>query len=131
MTSVPKRQLKIALVGAGMFGGDVHLRAYADLQRMGIGPQLGRVGLDVGDRALDRADEVGDRDLLGRAGQPVAALGAAARTDQTGVLQLEQDVLEELQGDPLGVGESLALDRIAVVVGGELQGCSYRVVGLG
>src|SRR5436853_2002788 len=38
--------LKIALVGAGMFGGDVHLRAYADLQRVGISPQLGRVGLD-------------------------------------------------------------------------------------
>src|SRR5690349_22659860 len=37
---------KIALIGAGMFGGDVHLRAYADLQRTGIGPKLGRVGLD-------------------------------------------------------------------------------------
>ena len=29
-----------------MFGGDVHLRAYADLQRVGISPQLGRIGLD-------------------------------------------------------------------------------------
>jgi predicted dehydrogenase len=38
--------VKIALVGAGMFGGEVHLRAYADLQRAGIGGQLGRVGLD-------------------------------------------------------------------------------------
>ena len=38
--------IKIALVGAGMFGGDVHLRAYADLQRAGLSPQLGRVGLD-------------------------------------------------------------------------------------
>ena len=38
--------IKIALVGAGMFGGDVHARAYADLQRSGISPQLGRVGLD-------------------------------------------------------------------------------------
>jgi predicted dehydrogenase len=37
---------KIALVGAGMFGGDVHARAYADLQRAGISPQLGRVALD-------------------------------------------------------------------------------------
>jgi len=27
--------IKIALVGAGMFGGDVHLCAYADLQRFG------------------------------------------------------------------------------------------------
>ncbi|MEO7677792.1 MAG: Gfo/Idh/MocA family oxidoreductase, partial [Verrucomicrobiota bacterium] len=38
--------LKIALIGAGMFGGDVHARAYADLQRSGIASQLGRVGLD-------------------------------------------------------------------------------------
>ena len=29
-----------------MFGGDVHLRAYADLQRFGIAGQLARVGLD-------------------------------------------------------------------------------------
>jgi len=39
-------KIKIALVGAGMFGGDVHARAYADLQRAGISPQLGRVALD-------------------------------------------------------------------------------------
>jgi predicted dehydrogenase len=41
-----ERTLQIALVGTGMFGGDVHARAYADLQRAGISPQLGRVGLD-------------------------------------------------------------------------------------
>src|SRR6476619_4146853 len=41
-----ERKIRIALVGAGMFGGDVHARAYADLQRSGISPQLGRVGLD-------------------------------------------------------------------------------------
>src|SRR5882672_1454945 len=44
--------MKIALLGAGMFGGDVHLRAYADLQRAGIAPQLGRVGLDRWGRDL-------------------------------------------------------------------------------
>jgi predicted dehydrogenase len=44
--------LKIALVGAGMFGGDVHLRAYADMQRFGIGGQLARVGLDEFTREL-------------------------------------------------------------------------------
>src|SRR3954468_24302604 len=38
--------IKIALIGAGMFGGDVHARAYADLVRAGISSQLGRVGLD-------------------------------------------------------------------------------------
>ena len=40
------RTIKIALAGAGMFGGDVHLRAYADLQRFGIAGQLARLGLD-------------------------------------------------------------------------------------
>ena len=44
--------IKIALVGAGMFGGDVHLRAYADLQRFGIAGQLARVGLDKFNREL-------------------------------------------------------------------------------
>ncbi len=44
--------IKIALVGAGMFGGDVHLRAYADLQRFGISGQLARVGLDKWTRDL-------------------------------------------------------------------------------
>ncbi len=40
------RTIKIALAGAGMFGGDVHLRAYADLQRFGIAGKLARLGLD-------------------------------------------------------------------------------------
>ncbi len=44
--------IKIALVGAGMFGGDVHARAYADLQRFGIAGQLARVGLDKHAREL-------------------------------------------------------------------------------
>src|SRR5215471_17572292 len=38
--------INLALIGAGMFGADVHLRAYADLQRAGISVNLGRVGLD-------------------------------------------------------------------------------------
>jgi predicted dehydrogenase len=44
--------LKIALVGAGMFGGDVHLRTYADLQRHGLAGQLTRAGLDAWTREL-------------------------------------------------------------------------------
>ena len=47
-----ERTIKIALVGAGMFGGDVHARAYADLQRFGIAGQLARVGLDKYSREL-------------------------------------------------------------------------------
>jgi predicted dehydrogenase len=52
MSSTPTPTIKLALVGAGMFGGDVHLRAYADLQRFGIAGQLARVGLDEHTRDL-------------------------------------------------------------------------------
>lgn len=48
------RKIKVALVGAGMFGGDVHLRSYADLCRSGIAPWLGRLGMD--DHARKFAD---------------------------------------------------------------------------
>jgi predicted dehydrogenase len=41
-----EQRIKIALIGAGMFGGDVHLRAYANFQRSGLSPHLGRIGLD-------------------------------------------------------------------------------------
>ncbi|HEV2391333.1 MAG TPA: Gfo/Idh/MocA family oxidoreductase [Verrucomicrobiae bacterium] len=41
-----KFELTIGLVGAGMFGGEAHLRAYAGVQRAGISPQLSRIGLD-------------------------------------------------------------------------------------
>jgi len=47
-----ERTIKLALVGAGMFGGDLHLRAYADLQRFGIAGQLSRVGFDAWAREL-------------------------------------------------------------------------------
>lgn len=49
----PAMEVKIALMGAGMFGGEVHARAYGDLQRHGIAPYLGRIGL--GDWAGDLA----------------------------------------------------------------------------
>lgn len=40
-----ERAIKIALIGAGMFGGDVHLRAYADLEKAGLSGFLARLGL--------------------------------------------------------------------------------------
>ena len=46
------RTIKIALIGAGMFGGDVHLRAYADMQRSGLAGFLGRLGQDGYSRPL-------------------------------------------------------------------------------
>jgi predicted dehydrogenase len=49
---MPQRGLKIGLVGAGMFGGDVHLRAFADVQRYGLAGFLARLGLDRFSRPL-------------------------------------------------------------------------------
>lgn len=46
------RTLKLALVGAGMFGGDVHLRTLADLQRFGLAGHLARLGFDAWTRDL-------------------------------------------------------------------------------
>ncbi len=46
------KRLRIGLVGAGMFGGEVHLRTYAQVQRNGLAPWLGRIGLDDKARAL-------------------------------------------------------------------------------
>jgi predicted dehydrogenase len=49
---VSARTVKIALIGAGMFGGDVHLRAYADVQRFGLSGFLARLGQDAYARQL-------------------------------------------------------------------------------
>ena len=90
---------------------------------------LGGRGLHVGDRALDRADDVGDGYLVGGLGQPVAALRPAARADDAVVLHLEQDVLEELQRDVLRLGQALALDGL-LAGRGKLGGGAHGVVGL-
>src|SRR5256885_12957283 len=47
-----ERRIRIGLIGAGMFGGDVHLRAFADLQRAGLSGFLARLGLEEYSRPL-------------------------------------------------------------------------------
>lgn len=50
------REIKIGLVGAGMFGSEVHMRTYAQLQQNGLIPWLGRLGLDPLARPLGDID---------------------------------------------------------------------------
>ncbi len=50
------RKMKVALIGAGMFGGDVHLRAFADVQRSGLSGFLARLGQDEYCRAVADID---------------------------------------------------------------------------
>src|SRR3954452_5841465 len=89
---------------------------------------LGRLILDVREGSLDGADHAGERDLLRRLSEPVAAAGAAASTHEAGVLQLEQDVLEELKRDVLRLRELLALDGL-VAGGSHFDGGTDGVVG--
>lgn len=74
--------IQIALVGAGMFGGDVHARAYADLQRFGIAGQLARVGLDMWNR--DFADIRFDLVAVATRSKASALKAAAAFREMTG-----------------------------------------------
>lgn len=74
--------IQIALVGAGMFGGDVHLRAYADLQRFGIAGQLARVGLDK--HARDLAPVKFDLVAVATRSEKSAQKSAAAFKEWTG-----------------------------------------------
>ena len=58
------------------------------------------------DRAVDRGDDLGQGDLLGRAGQDVAAAHAPLGADQAGALEGEQDLLE------VGLGQAGALGDV-------------------
>ena len=58
-----------------------------------------------GDRAVDGGDDLGQRDLLGRAGQDVAAADAPLGAHQTGALEGEQDLLEIGLGQPGALGD--------------------------
>ncbi len=81
-----KKEITIALVGAGMFGGDVHLRTYCQLEKNGLVPWLGRLGLDP------LARQLGDIEIH------FVALGARTeatcrtRREEFGELGMEFDV---------------------------------------
>ncbi len=77
------KQLSIALVGAGMFGGDVHLRTYCQLEQYGLTPWLGRVGLDRMARRL------GDIDIHFVALGTRTAASCAARRAEFGELGMD------------------------------------------
>lgn len=79
------REVRIGLVGAGMFGGDVHLRTYAQIQQHGLLPWLGRLGLDYLAREL--------RDVEVR----FVALGS--RTEATGRARQQEYAAQGLEFD--------------------------------
>src|SRR5262249_21242011 len=62
----------------------------------------------VRNRALHCADHLCDRDLVRRASEPIAAFDAALAADDSGVPQVAEDVLEELERNLLRLSDSLA-----------------------
>ncbi len=68
------------------------------------------------------ADHVCERDLLGRPREPVTALGSALAEDETGVLEVEENVLEEFERNLLSLGDPVALD--GPLAGGGREFCT-------
>ena len=66
---------------------------------------------DVRERAVDGANDVGQADLRGGPGEPVATLRPAPAADEPGVPEVGEDVLEEVRRDLLRLRDPLALER--------------------
>src|SRR3954469_6082584 len=86
------------LGGAGMVGVGL---ARADDPAVGVGGDA----FDGGDAPLERLDDLGHRDLVGRAGQKVAAACAAPALDEPGLAQPRDEVLEIGERQPVGLGD--------------------------
>ena len=81
---------------------------------------LRRLAADAGQRALDGADDVGERDLLGGLGEPVAAVGAALRRAPAGRGGGRRGCSRGTCGGSSARGQRVALDGPAAG-GGELE----------
>ena len=78
-------------------------RALVALHRLGVlGEALGQ-----DDRAVDGADHFQRADFVRIASQPVAAVGALLGDQQARLGQLLQDLRQQRQGDPVGLGDVL------------------------
>ena len=70
-----------------------------------------RDALDRRDRSLQRLDDLGHRDLRGRAREQVAAARAAPRVDQPGLAQARDEVLQVGERQPVVLGDLRQRDR--------------------
>ena len=100
------------------------------LRRAGV-LQGGRALVAHGDqRAVDRADDVGERDLVGGASQPVAAGAAADRDHDVAAAQVAQDPLEERDRQLLPDRQVVGAHRVAVRGRRQLGARAHRIVRL-
>src|SRR4051794_4293445 len=101
--------------------------ARADDRAVGIGADA----LDRGDAALERLDDLGHRDLVGRAGQKVAAARAAPALDEPGLAQPRDEVLEIGERQAVGLRHLGQRDWAGAAPGRELHEDPHAVLRLG
>src|SRR3954451_12960320 len=109
-------------------------RAAPGVVGVGADDALGvRVGeaLHGRDRALEGLDDIIHGDLLGGAGEPVAAVGAAGALHQVGPLEPGHDLLQVGQGQALGLGDGLEADRLLGLLAPELDHEPHAILRLG
>src|SRR5215204_4754215 len=94
---------------------------------------LGPLAPDVCEGSFHGADDGGERDLLRRQREPVAARGAAPGTYDPRAFQVVKYVLHELLGDALGLRDPIPLygARVLGRSKSKLGGRPERIVGLG
>src|ERR671916_474705 len=82
---------------------------------------LGPLAPDVREGSFDGADDGGERDLLRRQREPVAAGGATPGTDYARAFEVVEYVLHELLGDALGLRDIIPLYGAGVLRRSERQ----------
>ena len=83
-----------------------------------------------GDGALEREDDRVHRDLLGAAGEQVAAVGAARGLDEAGLLEQRGDALQVGERQRLRLRDRLQRDRLAAALEAQLNQQPDAVLGL-
>src|SRR6185369_5803561 len=71
---------------------------------------------DRRERPVDQAHDVADPDRARGLAEEVAALLPAAALEESRLLQLEEDLLEELDGDALALGELADREELAALL---------------
>src|SRR3954452_1670130 len=101
--------------------------ARADDLAVGVGGDA----LDRGDLALERLDDLGHRDVLGRAREEVPPAGAAPALDEPGLAQPRDEVLEVGERQAVGLRDLGQRDRARAAPGGQLHEDPNAVLRLG
>src|SRR3954453_23912323 len=93
--------------------------------------RVGGDALDRGDGALERLDDLGHRDLVGGAGEQVAATRAAPALHQPRLAQARDEVLEVRERKPVSLGDLGQRNRAVARPAGQLDEDADAVLGFG